>query len=552
MQTLKNRFNNKNNVLECRVCEDVFTIDGKRVPRLLYCGHTVCHACLLRLPLQNDTILCPFDRQPTPVETSGVWGLKKNFALLELLEKLELTDKESPEVDSEVVKNESEGWVGCDEDEGHTAVVYCLVCRSHLCAPCSLATHSTKTLAPHKRVPLSEKPRELPKCLSHPCHTAEFVCLKEDCRTPAVCYLCKEYGRHKDHPHSLIEAEAEKLRTLLSSAVQRTHQLIEQMNQTEHRLEEVVIGIEGNGSESGTLEAARSRVEHHFEELRSKLETQEATARSVIDTHARERLATLRASQQDIATWLAQVMSVVVLCESSLAHDDARLVSCGPQLKKAIDSIEKQHDQFNQLSPEQFNPDIPITFTKDNRVHIGPKIEMRVVALGLDGAGKSSILFKLKQNEFMSYRSPTIGFNVEPIEYKNLRFNIWDIGGQPKLRPLWKHYFLNTQAVVFVVDSNDKERLPEASLELAKLVSEKDLKEAALLILANKQDLNTCEGLEAITEALGASKLCCGHSWHLQACSAQTGAGLYQGLDWLSSQLVASPVTNYINSDSSI
>lgn len=94
-----------------------------------------------------------------------------------------------------------------------------------------------------------------------------------------------------------------------------------------------------------------------------------------------------------------------------------------------------------------FSPTFKLLYSifQDNRVHIGPKIEMRVVALGLDGAGKTSILFKLKQNEFMSCRSPTIGFNVEPIEYKNLRFNIWDIGGQPKLRPLWKHYFLNTQ-----------------------------------------------------------------------------------------------------------
>lgn len=66
--------------------------------------------------------------------------------------------------------------------------------------------------------------------------------------------------------------------------------------------------------------------------------------------------------------------------------------------------------------------------------------------MGLDGAGKTSILFKLKQNEFMAV-IPTIGFNVESVEYKNVRFNIWDIGGQPKLRPLWKHYYLNTQVL---------------------------------------------------------------------------------------------------------
>lgn len=79
-------------------------------------------------------------------------------------------------------------------------------------------------------------------------------------------------------------------------------------------------------------------------------------------------------------------------------------------------------------------------------MHIGPKMEMRVVTLGLDSAGKTSVLFKLKQNEFMA-PGGTIGFNVETLEYKNLKFTIWDVGGQPKLRPLWKHYYLNTQAV---------------------------------------------------------------------------------------------------------
>ncbi len=81
---------------------------------------------------------------------------------------------------------------------------------------------------------------------------------------------------------------------------------------------------------------------------------------------------------------------------------------------------------------------------KDNRVHIGPKIEMRVVTLGLDGAGKTSLLFKLKQDEFVT-TIPTIGFNVETLDYKNVKFTVWDVGGQHKLRPLWKHYYLNTQ-----------------------------------------------------------------------------------------------------------
>ena len=77
-------------------------------------------------------------------------------------------------------------------------------------------------------------------------------------------------------------------------------------------------------------------------------------------------------------------------------------------------------------------------------MHIGPKIEMRVITLGLDGAGKTSILFKLKQNEFVQ-TIPTIGFNVEELEYKNIKFTVWDVGGLHKIRSLWKHYYYNTQ-----------------------------------------------------------------------------------------------------------
>ena len=62
------------------------------------------------------------------------------------------------------------------------------------------------------------------------------------------------------------------------------------------------------------------------------------------------------------------------------------------------------------------------------------------------------------------------GFNVETVEYKNISFTVWDVGGQDKIRPLWRHYFTNTQGLIFVVDSNDRERLEEAKNELIKMV----------------------------------------------------------------------------------
>jgi hypothetical protein len=87
---------------------------------------------------------------------------------------------------------------------------------------------------------------------------------------------------------------------------------------------------------------------------------------------------------------------------------------------------------------------------------------------------------------------PTIGFNVETVEYKNISFTVWDVGGQDKIRPLWRHYYQNTQGLIFVVDSNDKDRVGEAHDELHRMLSEDELREAIVLVFANKQVHNDC------------------------------------------------------------
>lgn len=90
--------------------------------------------------------------------------------------------------------------------------------------------------------------------------------------------------------------------------------------------------------------------------------------------------------------------------------------------------------------------------------------------VGLDAAGKTTILYKLKLGEIVT-TIPTIGFNVETVEYKNICFTVWDVGGQDRIRPLWRHYFQNTQGLIFVVDSNDRERIAEAERELLNMVT---------------------------------------------------------------------------------
>jgi ADP-ribosylation factor protein 1 len=163
------------------------------------------------------------------------------------------------------------------------------------------------------------------------------------------------------------------------------------------------------------------------------------------------------------------------------------------------------------------------------------KKDMRILMVGLDAAGKTTILYKLKLGEVVT-TIPTIGFNVETVEYKNISFTVWDVGGQDKIRPLWRHYYQNTQGLIFVVDSNDRDRIDAARDELHRMLNEDELRESILLVYANKQDLPNAMSAAEMTDKLGLHQLR-GRQWYIQACCATTGDGLYEGLDWLSATL---------------
>eukprot|EP01038_Epipyxis_sp_PR26KG_P010147 gene10147-13650_t len=163
------------------------------------------------------------------------------------------------------------------------------------------------------------------------------------------------------------------------------------------------------------------------------------------------------------------------------------------------------------------------------------KKEMRILMVGLDAAGKTTILYKLKLGEVVT-TIPTIGFNVETVEYKNISFTVWDVGGQDKIRPLWRHYYQNTQGLIFVVDSNDRDRIDAARDELHRMLNEDELRDSILLVFANKQDLPNAMSAAEMTDKLGLQTLR-HRQWYIQACCATTGDGLYEGLDWLSATL---------------
>lgn len=546
------------NLLECKVCNDTFCLQGTKVPRLLVCGHSFCHECLAKLSQHEETLRCPFDRQVTNLADSGVWGLKKNFALLELLEKLETSSDSGNEQRTLRRKkhNSRPSGIPCDENEDHQATVFCTVCSTHLCDSCAASTHATKTLIRHKHVPLSEKSKEKTVCNQHPPHIVEYACMEKDCAGDRLmCFVCKDYGRHHNHKTLPLSKAAESTRSALAEAVQHTRPLVDKVSEAVSKLKDTIRHIEGSvqvvedldgftetRQAPGTAEMARSKVRLYFQELNETIQRQQQVAFSVLDTHIRERLHFLRQYQEEFCITSSTLTSMSEDCEKMVHEDDAKVLQNANSICVLLDTLHLHQQHFMEASERiSLDASIPVTFTKDNRVHIGQKMEMRVVVLGLDQAGKTTILFKLKENEVVN-TIPTIGFNVETVEHRNLNFTIWDVGGDPKLRPLWRHYYLNTQALVFVVDSADADRLEESYDELSMLMSEKQLKDAVLLIFANKQDLPNALSIDAVTERLALHRLCYGRSWLIQPCNAKSGEGLWEGLEWLSQQLVAAGV----------
>ncbi|KAF9032666.1 GTP-binding protein [Hymenopellis radicata] len=171
-----------------------------------------------------------------------------------------------------------------------------------------------------------------------------------------------------------------------------------------------------------------------------------------------------------------------------------------------------------------------LTIIRKNRMK---SKEMRILFLGLDNAGKTTIL-KYISHEDTSTTSPTLGFNIKTLALPGSPFtlNIWDVGGQRTLRPYWRNYFEQTDAIVWVVDSADRMRMQDCKDELRGLLSEDRLAGASLLVFANKQDLPGALSLPEIISALDLEGIK-SHHWKIFPCSAMTGANVFEGLQWV-------------------
>ena len=158
--------------------------------------------------------------------------------------------------------------------------------------------------------------------------------------------------------------------------------------------------------------------------------------------------------------------------------------------------------------------------------------DARILMLGLDAAGKTTCMYKLQLGEVVQ-SIPTIGFNVETLEYKSLTMQMWDVGGQDKIRKLWRHYYRGTHALIYVVDSHDRDRVALAREELHAILSADEMpRDACVLVFANKQDLPGALPPTEVAEALGLHKMR-DREWYIQGSCTLTGEGLHEGMDWL-------------------
>lgn len=154
-----------------------------------------------------------------------------------------------------------------------------------------------------------------------------------------------------------------------------------------------------------------------------------------------------------------------------------------------------------------------------------------MLLLGLDNAGKTTLLKQLAAED-ISHITPTQGFNIKSVQSSGFKLNVWDIGGQRKIRPYWRNYFENTDVLIYVIDSSDMKRLEETSSQLFDLLDEDLLAAVPLLIFANKQDLMTASSASDLAECLRLHTIR-DRMWQVQACSALTAEGLQDGMTWV-------------------
>lgn len=136
---------------------------------------------------------------------------------------------------------------------------------------------------------------------------------------------------------------------------------------------------------------------------------------------------------------------------------------------------------------------------------------------------------------------PTVGQNYMSFKEKSILWTIWDVGGQHALRDQWKHYFPECDAIVYVVDGSNGDRLDESLVELKKIIAHEDLEHVVVALVANKQDKKTCLSAKALSTRFKAEKILGGLAWTTFGTSAKDHYGMLEILEWLDDVFKSNP-----------
>ncbi|KAG5181274.1 ADP-ribosylation factor family [Tribonema minus] len=167
------------------------------------------------------------------------------------------------------------------------------------------------------------------------------------------------------------------------------------------------------------------------------------------------------------------------------------------------------------------------------------KYEARIVVVGLDNSGKTTLINNIKPKKASTFEvTPTVGFQVESFAKDNLNFTIFDMSGQSRYRELWGHYYREVQAIIFVLDCTERVRMCVAKEELDELLTHPDVSNSCtpILIFANKMDLPGALSAVDCMEQLDLQRIS-NKPWQIEASNALTGEGIDRGLEWLAEKL---------------